>query len=80
MTPRRPAIGFLRTMLLPGLAGALAGQVAVAGLLWRDPTGLRALVFNSDAPWLPLTILSVSFAVTFGSAAIGAAIMALDDR
>ena len=66
-------------ILLPGLAGALAGQVGVAGLLLFDVGALRTLILTSGQGWLAAGLLCAGFAITFGSAAIGAAIMSLGD-
>jgi hypothetical protein len=70
----------VRAVLMPALAGAIAGQVAVAGLLLSNVGGLRGLVFGSEAPWMALLLLCGGFAVTFGSAAIGVAIMTMPDQ
>ncbi len=69
----------VRAMLVPGAAGVLAGQVAVAGLLASDVAGLRGLILHSDAPFVPVLLLCFGFAVTFGSVAIGASIIALGE-
>jgi hypothetical protein len=74
--PPRPP-GILRDMVLPGLAGALAGVIGAAALLAADVGGLRTLMGASPHGWVGAVLLSVGFAVTFGSAAIGAAVMAL---
>lgn len=71
------AMEIRRYILLPGLAGALAGLVAVAGLLALDVGSLGTLVLGPGGGMVPLAMLSTGFMITFGSAAIGAAIMAL---
>jgi hypothetical protein len=71
------AMEIRRIILLPGLAGALAGLVAVAALLVLDVGSLGTLVLGPGGGFVPLAMLSVGFVVTFGPAAIGAAIMAL---
>jgi hypothetical protein len=58
-------------------AGVLAGWATVGGLLWLNTTGLRDLVMTSDLFPLPLVMLLASFGITFGSVAMGSAIMAL---
>jgi hypothetical protein len=59
------------------VAGMLAGWTAVGGLLWLNTTGLRDLVMASDLFPLPLLMLLAFFGITFGSLALGSAIMAL---
>ncbi len=77
-SPRRwGSVEILRTIVLPGLAGSLAGLVAVGGLLALDIGGLRSLMLASADGWIAAALLSLGFVVTFGSAAIGAAVMAL---
>jgi len=67
----------LRYIVLPALAGSLAGLIAVAGLLALDVGSLRTLIFAASDGWVALLLLCVGFVVTFGSAAIGAAVMSL---
>ncbi len=67
----------VRHFLLPGLAGMLAGNACVAGLLGLDVGGLRTLMLASDQIWIAAPLLCVGFATTFGSAAIGASVMAI---
>jgi hypothetical protein len=74
--PPRPS-GILRDMVLPGLAGSLAGVIGAAALLAADVGGLRTLMGASPHGWIGAVLLGVGFAVTFGSASIGAAVMAL---
>jgi tetrahydromethanopterin S-methyltransferase subunit E len=74
---RKPAGPILRDMILPGLAGAIAGLVAVAGLLALDVAHLRALALGTPGGWVALPLLAAGFMVTFGSVAIGATIMFL---
>ncbi len=71
----RPHI--VRHFIVPGAAGALAGVLCVAGLLWRDVGGLGSLIRASGDGWIAVVMLCVGFAVTFGSAAIGASVMAI---
>ena len=59
---------------------------AAGGLLLLNPGGLRDLILADRAPAVPIFVLLGSFFVTFGSVAMGTAIMALgkserkDDR
>ncbi len=69
----------VRFIVLPGLTGSLSGLVAVAGLLALDIGSLRTLVLGPSGGFVPVALLSAGFMITFGSAAIGAAIMAIGD-
>jgi hypothetical protein len=59
------------------LAGMIAGWATVGGLLWLDVAGLGDLVMTSDLFPLPLLMMLASFGLTFGSLALGSAIMGL---
>ncbi|WP_423956353.1 hypothetical protein [Bradyrhizobium sp.] len=83
-TPRGHA-GLLRKPLFRLLAinlavGAAMAVFLVGGLLAINPGGLRDLIFGDRDPAVPLVVLLLSFFVTFGSAAMGTAIMALGQR
>jgi hypothetical protein len=78
--PRR--FNFLRVPLFRLLAINLAAGVALAtlvvgGLLALNPGGLRHLIFADASPGTALGLLLFGFVVTFGSAAMGTAIMAM---
>lgn len=78
--PRR--LAFLRVPLFRLLAINLAAGMAVAallvgGLLLLDPYHLRDLIFADSSPGTALGLLLFGFVVTFGSAAMGTAIMAV---
>ena len=73
---------FLRAPLFRLLAINLAGGVTLAalvvgGLLALNPGGLRHLIFADTSPGTALGLLLFGFVVTFGSAAMGTAIMAM---
>ena len=79
--PRR-RFGFLRVPLFRLLAINLAAGVAIAallvgGLLALNPGGLRHLIFADASPGTALGLLLFGFVVTFGSATMGTAIMAM---
>ena len=80
---QRPGrFGFLRVPLFRLLAINLAIGVTVAallvgGLLVLDPYHLRDLIFADRSPGTALGLLLFGFVVTFGSAAMGTAIMAM---
>ena len=78
--PRR--FSFLRVPLFRLLAINLAAGVALAtlvvgGLLALNPGGLRHLIFADASPGTALGLLVFGFVITFGSAAMGTAIMAM---
>ncbi|HET9018492.1 MAG TPA: hypothetical protein VFN46_02840 [Acetobacteraceae bacterium] len=79
--PRWPTVLEIRRyILVPGLAGVLAGQVGVAALLALDVGALRTMILASAQGWVAIVLLCAGFAITFGSAAIGAAVMAIGDE
>ncbi|CAL75258.1 conserved hypothetical protein; putative membrane protein [Bradyrhizobium sp. ORS 278] len=57
--------------------GLVMAVVLVGGLLLLDPWGLRHLIFADHSPGVAIGLLLGSFFVTFGSTAMGTAIMAL---
>ncbi|WP_322514195.1 hypothetical protein SR870_14215 [Rhodopseudomonas palustris] len=72
----------LRQPLFRLLAINLAGGVCLAalllgGLLWVNPGHLRELIFADSSPGTALGLLMFGFVITFGSAAMGSAIMAM---
>ena len=74
--------GFLRVPLfrLLGINLAIGMTVAallVGGLLVLNPFNLRDLIFADSSPGTALGLLLFGFVVTFGSAAMGTAIMAM---
>ena len=78
----RRRFGLFRVPLFRLLAINLAAGVAMAalvvgGLLALDPGGLRHLIFADASPGTALGLLLFGFVVTFGSAAMGTAIMAM---
>ncbi|WP_291866556.1 hypothetical protein [Bradyrhizobium sp.] len=76
---------FLRVPLFRLLAINLAAGTAVAalfvgGLLALNPAGLRDLILADSSPGTALGLLLFGFVVTFGSTAMGTAIMAMGRR
>ncbi|MDR3537715.1 MAG: hypothetical protein P4L71_14550 [Acetobacteraceae bacterium] len=64
--------------VLPHLAaGCTAGVVAAGALVMSNVGSLRDLVLHTQGGWLAAVLLTFGFVVTFGSAAIGHAIMTL---
>ena len=60
--------------------GLLIAAMLAAGLLWLDVGGLRHLILADRSPAVALGLLLFGFVITFGSAAMGTAIMALGPR
>jgi hypothetical protein len=74
---RAPLVRLLAINLAIGLAVTV---LLVGGLLALNPAGLRDLIFADRAPAVALGLLLMSFFITFGSTAMGTAIMALGRR
>ena len=82
MSALRTPLGLLREPLFRLLAINLAIGVTVAalmlgGLLALNPHGLRDLIVADRSPLTALGLLLFGFVVTFGSVAMGSAIMAI---
>jgi hypothetical protein len=74
--------GLLRQPLFRLLAinlaiGVMIAALLLGGLLTLNPGHLRDLIFADDSPGTALGLLLFGFVVTFGSAAMGSAIMAM---
>lgn len=67
----------VRHLALNAAIGVIAGLFCLAGLLWLDPGGLRALALHADHVWVALPLLASGFAVTFGGCAAATSIMLL---
>ncbi|MBR0841758.1 hypothetical protein JQ607_16295 [Bradyrhizobium liaoningense] len=77
--PNRPTllrIPLFRLLAINLAIGACAAALLVGGLLWLNPGHLRELIFADSSPGIALLLLLASFLITFGSAAMGSAIMA----
>ena len=59
------------------IAGCLGGLVAAGGMVATNLGSLRDLILHTEGGWLAFAMLAVGMVVTFGSVAIGAAIMRL---
>ncbi len=71
----------IRLLAWNALAGAVLGILFAAFLVYWDVAGLGSLLAKSDRPLPALFLLFGGFAITFGSAVCGTAIMGLrDDR
>ncbi|HEY0328542.1 MAG TPA: hypothetical protein VGC77_05520 [Rhodopseudomonas sp.] len=73
-TLRQPLFRLLAINLA---AGAVVAALLTGGLLLLNPGRLRELIFADASPWTALGLLLFGFVVTFGSAAMGTAIMAM---
>jgi hypothetical protein len=71
---RQPLIRLLAINLLGGVAVAV---LMLSGLLALNPANLRGLILADRAPATALALLLFGFLITFGSAAMGTAIMTL---
>jgi len=74
--------GLLRQPLFRLLAinlaiGVMIAALLLGGLLALNPGHLRDLIFADDSPGTALGLLLFGFVITFGSAAMGSAIMAM---
>jgi hypothetical protein len=67
----------VRFLLVNCAIGVSAGWLLLALLIATDTAGLRGLIWSSSSPILPIAMLAASFAITFGSAAMGTAIMTM---
>jgi hypothetical protein len=60
--------------------GVSIAALLVGGLLWLDVGGLRHLIVADRSPAVALGLLLFGFVITFGSTAMGTAIMAMGRR
>jgi hypothetical protein len=67
----------LRYVLPHLMAGCLAGVVASVGMVATNIGSLRDLVMHTDGGWIAFALLTFGLVVTFGSVAIGSAIMSI---
>ena len=74
---RQPLIRLLAVNLA---AGASVAVLMLGGLLALNPANLRGLILADRAPGAALALLLFGFLITFGSAAMGTAIMMLGAR
>ena len=67
----------LRLLAINLAIGAAAAVLLLGGLLALNPHGLRDLIAADSSPLTALGLLLFGFVVTFGSVAMGTAIMAI---
>lgn len=77
--PHRPIVRapLLRLLAINLAAGAGLAALLLGGLLALDPHGLRGLILADREPATAIALLLFGLFITFGSAAMGTAIMAL---
>ena len=75
-----PEAPLARLLLINLAIGAVVTLLLVGGLLLLNPAGLRDLIFADRSPAVALALLLMSFFITFGSTAMGTAIMTLGQR
>ncbi|TPQ32841.1 hypothetical protein C2U70_20535 [Bradyrhizobium guangdongense] len=68
-------IPLFRLLAINLAIGAVAAMLLVGGLLLLNPGHLRELIFADRAPGVAIGLLLGSFLITFGSTAMGSAIM-----
>ncbi|MDX2159099.1 MAG: hypothetical protein SFW09_21550 [Hyphomicrobiaceae bacterium] len=64
-------------LAINAVAGAIAGVLAAAGILVTDAGGLMSLAAQSGSTVTASSMLIGGFALTFGSLAMGSAVMLL---
>jgi len=69
-------IPLFRLLAINLAIGISVAALLVGGLLLLNPGGLRHLILTDRSPWVAVGLLLFGFIVTFGSAAMGSAIMA----
>jgi len=67
----------LRLLAINLAIGATAAALMSGGLIALNPGGLRDLMFADASPGVALALLLFGFFITFGSVAMGTAIMAI---
>jgi len=74
---RRGAQPLLRLLAINLAIGAIMAALMVGGLVALNAGGLRDLALADGSPGVALALLLLGFFITFGSVAMGTAIMAL---
>lgn len=69
-----------RLLLVNLAAGLTAALLLCGGLLLINPGRLRDLILSDQSPEIAFLLLLFGFAITFGSAAMGTAIMTIGKR
>ncbi|HZD91523.1 MAG TPA: hypothetical protein VE224_15585 [Pseudolabrys sp.] len=66
-----------RLLAINLVIGAIIAVVMIGGLLMINPLNIRHMIFADREPAAVLAVLVFDFFITFGSAAMGTAVMAL---
>ena len=66
-----------RLLAINLVIGAIVAVLMIAGLLLLNPLNIRHMIFSDREPAAVIAVLVFDFFITFGSAAMGTAIMAL---
>lgn len=70
----------VRYVIPHALAGSLAGVAGSVGMVATNLGSMRDLMWNTEGGFLAFGLLTFGMVVTFGSIAIGGAIMAIGGR
>ncbi len=73
--PKNPLLRFLAIHLIFGIG---VGWTLLAILIAFNVAQLRELLFEREINWLALILLMFFFAITFGSASMGTAVMSME--
>lgn len=76
----RPRDPLFRLLLINLAIGLTAATLLFGGLLALNPAHLRDLILSDQSPEVALGLLLFGFLITFGSAAMGTAIMTIAGR
>lgn len=76
----RPRDPLFRLLLVNLGIGTAAAALLFGGLLALNPANLRQLILSDQSPEVALGLLLFGFLITFGSAAMGTAIMSIARR
>ena len=70
-------VPLFRLLVINLAVGATAAVLLLGGLLALNPHGLRDLILADHSPYMAAELLFFGLFITFGSTAMGTAIMAL---
>lgn len=73
----RRGFSLIRFLAVNCAMGVMLGWMLLASLLWSDAMGLGGLVSRAEHPVQVVAILAAFFAITFGPAVMGTAVMML---
>jgi hypothetical protein len=67
----------LRFLALHCAIGVAAGVAFAIIMVMTNPGGLGDVIWDSEQPWLPIAMLCIGCALTFGSTSMAMAVMSL---